>query len=281
MRFLVRIIAVASISAAFFAGCTVDRTATTAGPAAPGASGASQAEAGVDPSGAAGAGNSSGSGGYGGNAGAGAGNGSAGEQVGGSGGAGMGGAGTGGIGGTSGTGGVSGEPSQAGTGGTVSPPGTCEPGHYPGLFDGLYSPSMIGLPMIPCNGTLSLNLVDGPAPEILEATDGLFGGIAVGFFPMEGTAHGTLDCSTGMFEGVMEGSYSYQQYRYDFQGVVRAIYSKDRHAFINGVWSVVETYPDGGISYGQPLPVQPGQPLPIIPPGFSGGVGQWTATKTQ
>jgi hypothetical protein len=159
---------------------------------------------------------------------------------------------------------------------TVPSGGACEPGHYQGVFDGGYNPAVtLGFSTILVAGDVGFDLAETSTGEFFEISGGYMKGLALNLYPFEGEIHGTLDCSTGYFDGFLKNCfYNVFGINYFFEGIIRADYDKFNQAFVNGVWAVTEKDAAGNFP---PAPdARPSQPLPPLPP--LGGVGKWSST---
>ncbi len=152
--------------------------------------------------------------------------------------------------------------------------GTCEPGRYDGVFDGFYQSggSFVGIPVM---GNVSFELGESTTGEFFEVSGGTMDGLALFVYAFTGEIVGSLDCTTGVFEGFMQNcSYtSPGGGPTEFEGPLRANYDPFNHAFVNGVWGVTERDETG--AFYPPPDVQPGALLPPLP--TKGGVGNWSA----
>ena len=204
-----------------------------------------------------------------------------------------------------GTGSFAGAPSNANPSGLVTPtnPGVvnaggangCQPGHYVGVFTGMYNSAAWG------NGSLPLTIAAVPSlgrPGLefwLEKSGGecksgvefcpeftVKGGKIRGFADpfSDGTANssggfaiavrfeidfgGELDCSRGQFRGLLQnGCYDVATLLFRFEGTAPAMYDQQTSSFTNGQWTVKEM----------------AMPGVLFPPDANiGGGGVWQAS---
>jgi hypothetical protein len=135
--------------------------------------------------------------------------------------------------------------------------GSCAAGHYEGEFDGWYGPSIIvvsDLKVVPVwpvtapgNPGFAFDLLHESDGEIFTVSNGKMNGNALGA-PLSADIVGKLDCNALKFEATfVNGTYSVLGLAFRFEGPISADYDKEKHAMINGVWTVVEPdYPSAG-----------------------------------
>ena len=162
----------------------------------------------------------------------------------------------------------------------------CEAGHYVGSFKGMYlSPAAFEVFPVEIE---AVDLIDpfGVEPPLpgfefwLEASEevvdcepvpgeeftfcpdfevegGVVRGQANALFPFEVELVGDLDCSAGVFRGILEnGWYDALGVRYNFEGWMDSSYDAANAQFFDGTWAVTE---------------------PMSATGMAGGDGTWYA----
>lgn len=147
---------------------------------------------------------------------------------------------------------------------------SCQPGHYTGLFVGLYtSPiTVVGVP-IPVTGNVDLTLAQSSNGEFFTITNGFVTGRADILAEYRCNFYGTLNCTTKKLEkGSIDCKYCVGAYAADgglclgleshFIGPVTADYNAANQAFENATWKGKEGS-DAGVF---------------------GGLGTWTAAYT-
>lgn len=168
-----------------------------------------------------------------------------------------------------------------GTGG-----GSCRPGHYGGVLDGLYNaPSAFTAPVpivsVDVTGApgFQIDLAKSGNGEFLTVTGGGLNGVALAIFPFEADfTDGVLDCSTGILRArIVNGSYVVffdgfygGKVMYQFEGELVARYDPATNSLVDGRWSVTE----GAVPHPD---ISPDMPPPIFPPAQAGGTGTWSA----
>ena len=148
---------------------------------------------------------------------------------------------------------------------------TCQPGHYTGIFVGLYtSPiTVVGVP-IPVTGNVDLTLAQSANGEFFTITNGFVTGRADILAEYRCNFYGTLNCGTKKLEmGLIDCGYCVGAYALDgglclgleshFKGPVTADYNAASQAFENATWKGKEGMSDSGVF---------------------GGFGTWTAAYT-
>lgn len=136
--------------------------------------------------------------------------------------------------------------------------GSCEAGHYEGVFTGIYGPSIIVvadlkvIPVFPVDlpGSpgLAFDLARQGQGEVFTVSNGRMNGNALGAFPFTADIVGSLDCETLTFDAkLVNGSYFIGPLEYKFEGPLLASYNKESHSFVAGTWNVMEpAYPGAG-----------------------------------
>jgi hypothetical protein len=170
--------------------------------------------------------------------------------------------------------------------GSAAGAGTCRPGHYEGMLDGLYASPVIYTAPVPIvsidvtgNPGLQLDLASGGNGEFLIVTGGHVDGTALAIFPFRvDFADGQLDCATGKFRAkLVNGSYDVffgtfipgMSSTYNFEGYAVANYDAKTNSFVDGRWSVAE-------NGNTPPAIMAGVDPPAVDLGSPGGTGTWT-----
>jgi hypothetical protein len=138
--------------------------------------------------------------------------------------------------------------------------GDCAEGQYVGNFEGAAG---FVFPQSPVSGlgdwfdgakpALSITLSKAAGGQEFQVLgDGAMHGNANGSFPFDATITGNLDCSTKLYSATIAGSVQLflDGVRNQFTGTMNAQYDGQRHAFVNGQWTVTGTAEDGGLDFG-------------------------------
>jgi hypothetical protein len=135
----------------------------------------------------------------------------------------------------------------------VTPNGgkSCQAGRYAGTFSCNFVPA--GADAGAANpfaitGPIEITLLETANGEFLEVSGGTLTGAALIAITFTAKVTGTLDCSTGQFDGqVYDGSYGIQPFPPGgfFEGPTTATYSPNGPSLVNGTWNFTVLMTDG------------------------------------